>query len=85
MKRLYSDYLEDMLDAMDAATEFTTGMSEEQFSEDKRTIYATVRALEIVGEAAKRIPQEIRERWPGISWRQMSGPFVPTPSGCPAP
>lgn len=67
MKRLYADYLEDMLNAMDAATEFTGGLTEQQLAGDRMRLYATVRALEIIGEAARRIPEEVRERWPGIS------------------
>jgi uncharacterized protein with HEPN domain len=40
---------------------------------DEKTLYAVVRALEIVGEAAKRIPQDIRDRYPQVPWRSMVG------------
>lgn len=73
MRRLYADYLEDMLGAMDAATEFTGGLTEQELAGDQKTLYATVRALEIIGEAARRIPEEIRGRWPTVSWREMVG------------
>ncbi len=72
MTRLFADYLEDMLEAMDAATEFTQGVTAEQFCADRMRIYATIRALEVLGEPAKRIPDEVRGRWPGISWRKMA-------------
>ncbi len=48
-------------------------MSFEQFEDDVRTTFAFVRALEIVGEAAKQIPSTIRSRSPGIPWKEMAG------------
>lgn len=45
----------------------------DQFVADDKTIFAVVRALEIVGEAAKRIPQEVRDQHSEISWREMTG------------
>jgi uncharacterized protein with HEPN domain len=54
-RRVYLDYLRDMLDSAEKAIKFVKGMDSEQFSRDEKTIYAVVRALEIVGEAAKKI------------------------------
>jgi len=48
-------------------------MTFEQFSEDDRTVFAVIRALEIMGEAAKRIPQSMRDRYPKVPWREMAG------------
>src|SRR3712207_913955 len=73
MRRAYSDYLRDILDAIQNARSFTESMGFEQFSRDTKTIYATVRALEIIGEATKRLPPELRKRHPAIPWRQMAG------------
>lgn len=72
-RRDYSDYLADILDAVDKADEFTSGMSREQFLGDQRTIFAVVRALEIIGEAAKRVPAEARRRCPEIPWSEVAG------------
>lgn len=40
---------------------------------DPRTLYSLVRALEIIGEAAKRVPDPVREAAPGVPWREMAG------------
>jgi uncharacterized protein with HEPN domain len=72
-ERSYRDYLADMLDAMSKARQFVEGMSFDQFSADDKTVYAVVRALEIVGEAAKKIPPEIRALRPEIPWREIAG------------
>lgn len=68
----YVAYLEDILDAAERAIQFTTGWSYAQFAADDRSHYATVRALEIIGEAAKRVPEEFREQYPQIAWSEMS-------------
>lgn len=49
------------------------GMTFEQFSQDDKTAYAVVRALEIIGEATKKIPDAVRDQYPQIPWREMAG------------
>jgi len=44
-----------------------------QFRGDQRTVYAVTHALEIVGEAAKRIPEPVRVGYPTVPWRLMAG------------
>ena len=73
MKREIGDYIEDILEAMSNVVEFTKGMSYEEFVKDTKTVYAVIRALEIVGEAAKNIPEDVRKKYPDIPWRSMVG------------
>jgi uncharacterized protein with HEPN domain len=70
---LSQDYLRDILDAMDKAASFVSGMSYEEFCRDERTAFAVIRALEIVGEAAKKVPAPWRRRYPAIPWKSLAG------------
>jgi len=67
------DYIEDILDAMDKAEILVQGYSFEQFEADFRTNFAVVRALEIIGEATKRLPMDLRDRYPEVPWKEMAG------------
>jgi uncharacterized protein with HEPN domain len=71
--RQYRDFVEDILQASKKATEFLGGLSLAEFALDEKTAFAVVRTLEIVGEAAKRISQDVRDRYPDVPWRSMSG------------
>jgi uncharacterized protein with HEPN domain len=73
MNHEFLDFVEDILDAMDKAEILVDGFSYSEFETDFRTNYAVVRALEIIGEAAKRLPTSLREQYPKIPWRGMAG------------
>jgi len=72
-KRLIIDYLQDILDAMEKARAFLGGMSKEEFEADERTVYAVIRALELAGEAARRIPEDISNKYTDVPWSDMIG------------
>ena len=67
------DYLNDILDSITSIKEFISGINFESFQKDKKTQYAVIRALEIIGEASKKIPSDIREVYPEIPWRAITG------------
>ncbi len=53
-------YLDDMLDAIEKGILFVDGQTLSEFSNDDKTQYAVIRAIEIIGEASKKIPKEIK-------------------------
>ncbi|MBI5142701.1 MAG: DUF86 domain-containing protein [Nitrospirae bacterium] len=73
MKRDITDYIADMFDAMNKARQFVEGMDFDSFAADDKTVYALIRALEVIGEAAKRIPDDVRARFAHVPWRDMAG------------
>ncbi|KKL11463.1 hypothetical protein LCGC14_2545570 [marine sediment metagenome] len=73
MKREVGDYIEDIISAMGKAMDFVKNISYEEFTRDDKTVFAVVRALEIIGEAAKNIPDDIRKNYPLIPWKDMTG------------
>ncbi len=72
-KRVYSDYLRDILEASQKAVQFVEGMSYEIFNNDEKTQYAVVRALAVFGEADKKIPKSVQKRFPDVPWKLMAG------------
>ncbi|MHA1280419.1 MAG: HepT-like ribonuclease domain-containing protein [Candidatus Helarchaeota archaeon] len=73
MKREYKDYLNDIYDSIEKIEKFTEHMKFAQFEKDDRTVLAVVKALEITGEAVKKIPPSIRNKYPQIPWKKISG------------
>jgi len=66
-------YLKDILAAIESIEAFVEGMDLEAFRVDDKTTSAVIRKFEIIGEAAKGIPEEIRRSYPQIPWKEMAG------------
>ena len=67
-------YLQDMIDFAERAVGYTEGLDQRAFTSDERTYDATLRNLELIGEAATHIPDAVREANTGIKWRQVVAP-----------
>nr|WP_199313832.1 DUF86 domain-containing protein [Leptolyngbya sp. FACHB-671] len=61
------------MDAVVAIEQFTAGIEFEAFSSNLEKIFAVSRAIEIIGEAVKRIPDSVRDQYPDIPWRDIAG------------
>jgi uncharacterized protein with HEPN domain len=68
-----SFYVADMVEACARVVEYTTGLSAAGLRGDHKTIDAVVRNLEVLGEAAKRVPAAVRSKAPDVPWRDISG------------
>ena len=62
-----------MLENAEKALSFVSGMNFEDFEIDDKAVYAVIRAFEIIGEAARQIPENIQEANPDIPWREITG------------
>jgi uncharacterized protein with HEPN domain len=71
--REYADYLRDLWDAIEKVQTFIKDLEFEDFKKDDKTKFAVIRGLEIIGEATKHIPDEVRVRYPEVPWKEMAG------------
>lgn len=66
-------YIEDIINAMESIEDFVKGIDFDKFKEDDKTSSAVIRKFEITGEAAKQVPQDIKEKYTEVPWKEMSG------------
>ena len=64
---------DDILDSIRKINVYTEGMSKEEFLKDDKTIDAVIRNFEIIGEAANRMPEDLRDRFDQIDWHRIRG------------
>ena len=67
------DYLDDMLRYCDDVIEFIGNTDYNTFSNDKKTLYAVIRSIEIIGEAARKISNDSRNVYNDIPWEDVTG------------
>ena len=73
MKRNINLFINDILENIENIEVFLSNLNKEELSKNKLKRYAIIRALEIIGEANKNIPQSFREKYPKVPWRDISG------------
>lgn len=66
-------YLEDIRQSILAIEEYAAGSSREGFAADRKLQDAVIRRLEVIGEAAKQLPDDFRARYPEVPWQQVAG------------
>lgn len=67
------DFLKHIRKELQFLSERSSGLSFEQFADDDVISRAFIRSLEIVGEACKKVPDEIRYKYPEVDWRRLAG------------
>jgi uncharacterized protein with HEPN domain len=72
-KRETEDFVRDILDSINAIEEFIKDYTFPDFLKERKTIFAVIRAVEIIGEATKNIPKSFRGKYPEVPWDEMAG------------
>lgn len=73
MSRSHKLYIDDILGAIVRIEKYTGKITFEKFSKDSLVQDAVIRNLEIIGEAVKRLPPEIKKRHPDVEWKKIAG------------
>ena len=71
MPRGFRLYLEDMAASAAKIMKYVGASSYEDFVRDGKTYDAVIRNLEIIGEAARQVPEEVKARYPAVEWRKV--------------
>ena len=72
-KRSPSLLITDIIESGQKILSYTNGLSFEQFLLDSKTVDAVIRNFEIIGEAASRLPDEFKDKYPDIEWHRIRG------------
>jgi uncharacterized protein with HEPN domain len=71
-ERNYLLFLEDISHRIGKTGIYIEGMDFESFRQDDKTVSACIREIEVIGEATKQIPKEIRDRFDDLPWSLMA-------------
>ena len=72
-KRDYKLFLKDIVDAMGHIEEFVEDMAFDELEADEKTSSAVIRKFEVIGEAAKYMPNKVKDKHKDIQWKSMAG------------
>ena len=73
MKRTNKHYFKDILDYAKLSLSFVDNMDYESFENDIKTVFAVIRALEVIGESSNRVSDSIKSKYPELPWHKMRG------------
>ncbi|MEK6913093.1 MAG: DUF86 domain-containing protein [Nanoarchaeota archaeon] len=73
MKKESLIFVKHILEAITDTEESTKNLSKKEFKENKDIKDATIRRLEIIGEAVKNIPDSFKDKYPKILWKDIAG------------
>ena len=65
-------WLNDILFNIELAESFMSGLDYEAFHSDRLRVYAVIRCLEIISEASRRLPEDLKVKYPSIEWKEMA-------------
>ena len=71
--RVVDDYLADIIEAIGDIRSFVDGLDYDAFSSDKKTVNAVIRSFEVIEEAVKKVPTELRQEHPDLPWKEIAG------------
>ena len=66
-------YLEDILASLGKIEQYTKGLTQTLFEKDQMVVDAVTKNLEVIGEAVKRLPADLKKANPEIEWRKVAG------------
>lgn len=67
------DYFDDIIDAAEKIKRYTAEMNFNEFVADEKTVDAVLRNFEVIGEAAKNVPADVRQEYDEVPWSEMAG------------
>jgi uncharacterized protein with HEPN domain len=66
-------FLQDTMACIERIGLYTAGLDRKDFFTDQKTMDAVMRNLEVIGAAAKKLPENIKEKYPNVAWRKLAG------------